>query len=169
VDLHIPSSRPTLFSFLSNVHHNHLLPTHQKVCDLGPDIFMMSNLSVDDQHVLSEFDDPERRRLIQQIVDDDQRLSEIPRSAFFFLWFSDIRRLRQLAAPRLDHERDREIRYWALLATLPYDLAGICKCTSLHPEIILTISTQTRGICEDRATKRVGVEGSVGCENSFRV
>ncbi|KAJ5316950.1 hypothetical protein PENANT_c030G10691 [Penicillium antarcticum] len=82
----------------------------------------MSSLT-DDQHIYSEFADVERQTLIRQIVDDHPGLSHLSRSAFFFLWFSDIRQLRNLAAPCSDEDRDG--RYWALTGTNMCDLPDI--------------------------------------------
>jgi hypothetical protein len=52
--------------------------------------------------------------------------------ALFVLWFSDIQRLKKIAAPRLDDRRDRKIRYLALSGIGLYDPPSICKYTKVY-------------------------------------
>lgn len=111
----------------------------------------MSASRVDDQHVLSEFDDSEPQTLIEQLVQDDPELSHVPRVAFFFLWFSDIQKLRSRAAT-IPHGMWHTMRRLVLVNTPMYDLSGICKYTNVYTwGIMLTIPTQNRAsfpLCE---------------------
>ncbi|KAJ6049682.1 uncharacterized protein N7446_006990, partial [Penicillium canescens] len=92
-----------------------------------PDILMMSRLSVDNKHVFSELDDPERQDLIRRIVEQDPSLCEIPRGNFFFLWFADIEVLRKHASLRGDSDITS---LTLLLKRLPAsDIAGIWALT----------------------------------------
>jgi hypothetical protein len=88
---------------------------------------MMSRLTVDNKHVFSELDDPERQHLIRRIVEQDPSLCEIPRVNFFFLWFANIELLRKFASPRDDSD-SRSSLLSLLLQRLPAsDIAGVCK------------------------------------------
>ncbi|CAI7565362.1 unnamed protein product [Penicillium pancosmium] len=51
----------------------------------------------DDQRIFSEFLDPHRQKLIQNMIQRDFELAEIPRSRFFALWFSDMTVLEKLS------------------------------------------------------------------------
>jgi hypothetical protein len=111
---------------------------------------MMSGLSVDDKHVFSEFDDPERQVLIRHIAEQIPSLCEIPRGNFFFLWFSDIEVLRKRASLHDDSDIDSLAVF---LKRLPISgIAGVCKYTQVFAQKrILTISAQTRGFDKSRA------------------
>ncbi|KAJ6072876.1 hypothetical protein N7467_010961 [Penicillium canescens] len=91
----------------------------------------MSRLSVDNKHVFSELDDPERQDLIRRIVEQDPSLCEIPRGNFFFLWFANIEMLRKHASPR----DDSDITSLNLLLRLPVpDIAGVWASTKTGPQ-----------------------------------
>jgi hypothetical protein len=74
--------------------------------------------------------------------------------ALFALWFSDIQRLKQLAAPRLDDGRDRQIRYLALHAIGLSVPPSTCKYTKVYTQgMILTVTTQ-KGTASPSARSR---------------
>ena len=92
----------------------------------------------DSVHIFSEFMDPERKRLIADLVRQIPELTEINRGQLFMLWFCDIDRLREIV-----DGCQANPDWWAiglLTSTLKrgnlVDLAGIWagKC---HPKIAL--------------------------------
>ena len=52
----------------------------------------------DDQHIFSEFEDPERKRLIGKIHNIHPELAEVPRELLYPIWFADLKILKKLAA-----------------------------------------------------------------------
>ena len=64
----------------------------------------------DDHHILFEFDDPERRRLIEYLAARYPKYIGVKRQNFFALWFADIEVLRFLADPGADREKDLKAR-----------------------------------------------------------
>lgn len=52
----------------------------------------------DDQHIFSEFEDPERKRLIAKIHNIHPEVAQVPRELLYPLWFADMKILQKLAA-----------------------------------------------------------------------
>ncbi|CAG8364931.1 unnamed protein product [Penicillium salamii] len=52
----------------------------------------------DDQDIFSEFDDPERKRLIAQIHSLHPEVAQVPRAMLYLLWLADMEVLQKLAA-----------------------------------------------------------------------
>lgn len=91
---------------------------------------MAEELPSDDQHIFSEFEDPERRDLIARLVSTDaKRFREIPLCNYLALWFSDIKILREYVSP---NKTEKVIKRCGTLETTlksiyTYDVASICK------------------------------------------
>jgi hypothetical protein len=80
----------------------------------------------DPLHIFSEFDDPLRQQLVQQIVEDDKWLRVIPRQNLYALWFSDLDVLQKMANAQTAQER--EIRRRALRRVVAqYDVPRVCE------------------------------------------
>lgn len=91
---------------------------------------LAEQIAADDHHILSEFEDPERKALIARFVESDPtRLSEVPLRNYLALWFSDIQVLRGLVSPHNTNEAFE--RLGVFKATVKsmniYDVAGTCK------------------------------------------
>lgn len=83
----------------------------------------------DDISIYSEFEEPNRLRLIQEIVKLSPELTKLPRDICFSLWLADISRLEVLADPLLDNAiRCHSIRNLApdacLIGARPCELHG---------------------------------------------
>ncbi|OKP11216.1 hypothetical protein PENSUB_3238 [Penicillium subrubescens] len=85
---------------------------------------MASSPRLDDLHILSEFEDEERKALIGEFVRSYEWLSEVPRVSMFALWFSDINILRKAAGPKAYPEFS-ESRALLASAIPAYDIAEI--------------------------------------------
>ncbi|KAI3196975.1 hypothetical protein CBS147311_7121 [Penicillium roqueforti] len=88
---------------------------------------LAEQIAADDHHILSEFEDPERKALIARFVESDPtRLSEVPLRNYLALWFSDIQVLRGLVSPHNTNEAFE--RLGVFKATVKsmniYDVAG---------------------------------------------
>ena len=84
--------------------------------------------SFDDKNIFSEFEDEERRQLIEDLVRQEPILAEIPRSNFFPLWFSNIEVLRRLTSMNQSDDLAVSWRNCMLLNPVMGDVAGVCKC-----------------------------------------
>lgn len=80
----------------------------------------------DPLHIFSEFEDPTRHSLIQQIVQDDPGLAMIPQQNLYALWFSDISALQEKANAQTKVAKKLRARDLRLLPN-QYDVVGICE------------------------------------------
>ncbi|CDM36239.1 unnamed protein product [Penicillium roqueforti FM164] len=80
---------------------------------------------LDDQNIFSEFEDEERRQLIEELIRQDPRLAELPRTNFFTLWFSDIEVLRVFANVLQRGDPNFKWRKYLLSTPDPSDVPGV--------------------------------------------
>ncbi|KAJ5777480.1 hypothetical protein N7520_000726 [Penicillium odoratum] len=81
----------------------------------------------DKQNIFSEFHDEERRALMRDLVQKFPDIRRIPRSVFFFLWFSNIEELRRFL--------NLESTYLLIALTEPkVDMAGIWAGGKILPK-----------------------------------
>lgn len=92
---------------------------------------------LDDQNIFSEFEDEERRQLIEELIRQDPRLAELPRTNFFTLWFSDIEVLRVFANVLQRGDPNFKWRKYLLSTPDPSDVPGVCKCIIVHQKMPL--------------------------------
>ncbi|KAF9249976.1 hypothetical protein DTO027I6_9110 [Penicillium roqueforti] len=81
----------------------------------------------DPLHIFSEFEDPTRHSLIQQIVQDDPGLAMIPQQNLYALWFSDISTLQEKANAQTKVAKKLRARDLRVLSN-QYDVVGIWAC-----------------------------------------
>ncbi|CAI7642441.1 unnamed protein product [Penicillium viridicatum] len=55
-------------------------------------------VNYDDRYIFSEFEDPERKRLIAKIHSLHSEVAQVPRAILYPLWFADMKILRKLVA-----------------------------------------------------------------------
>ncbi|CAG7976058.1 unnamed protein product [Penicillium olsonii] len=98
----------------------------------------------DDQHIFSEFEDPERKRLIGKIHNIHPELAEVPRELLYPIWFADLKILKKLAATGEDANGAFD-KLETSTGTL-YNVPLICTANKSGPfmEILKNLKLQSR-------------------------
>lgn len=84
----------------------------------------------DDQHIFSEFEDPERKRIIAKIHNLHPEVAQVRRELLYPLWFADMKILQKLIATG----EDKEAIYAKLENPSLYNVPLICESS---PSILI--------------------------------
>lgn len=92
-------------------------------------------VNYDDRHIFSEFEDPERKRLIAKIHSLHSEVAQVPRAILYPLWFADMKILQKLAAAGEEGNAIHDMLGDCFL----YNVPSIFE-SSLHPPSYLGIA-----------------------------
>ncbi|KAJ5509121.1 hypothetical protein N7527_011264 [Penicillium freii] len=76
-------------------------------------------VNYDDRHIFSEFEDPERKRLIAKIHSLHSEVAQVPRAILYPLWFADMKILRKLVAAGEEESAIRDMLGDCFLYNVP--------------------------------------------------